>query len=142
MRIFPKDIDTRDLRTLCVDGDFHCESNAMSACDTCSNPGHCCKDFVLHNGKTGVAFPEGDWENRANAYIARHSLPFKALRIDNSQFHETLEGHVGVRYMCPLLTPEGRCGDYENRPALCREYEPLSDRLCVMYVEPITSDQL
>lgn len=35
-------------------------------------------------------------------------------------------------FWCPELTREGRCGDYPNRPDLCRSYEPMSDRLCVM----------
>lgn len=28
---------------------------------------------------------------------------------------------------CTLLTPEGLCGNYENRPDLCRNYLPGSD---------------
>lgn len=29
--------------------------------------------------------------------------------------------------------PDGRCGDYENRPALCRSFEPQSEALCVHF---------
>lgn len=39
-----------------------------------------------------------------------------------------------VFWSCKNLTPEGRCGDYENRPELCRTYEPGQDLLCVEYV--------
>ena len=31
---------------------------------------------------------------------------------------------------CTLLDENGRCSDYENRPAVCRNYEPASDQLC------------
>lgn len=34
---------------------------------------------------------------------------------------------------CPKLLPNGRCGDYENRPGLCRSYQPLDDGLCVHF---------
>lgn len=35
---------------------------------------------------------------------------------------------------CPMLDWDtGRCTDYENRPTLCREYQPMSDPLCAMH---------
>ena len=37
------------------------------------------------------------------------------------------------RYSCPILTPDGRCGDYENRPSLCASYRPGQDGLCAIY---------
>ncbi len=39
---------------------------------------------------------------------------------------------------CPLLV-DGRCSDYENRPALCRYFRAGSDKLCCMWEEPICS---
>lgn len=37
-------------------------------------------------------------------------------------------------WWCPNLSPTtGRCLDYENRPFACRDYEPGTDRLCVLY---------
>jgi len=33
-------------------------------------------------------------------------------------------------FWCPRLGRDGRCTDYENRPALCRSYEPGTDPLC------------
>ena len=34
---------------------------------------------------------------------------------------------------CPVLGRDGRCTDYENRPALCRSFEAGSDPLCAMH---------
>jgi Fe-S-cluster containining protein len=43
---------------------------------------------------------------------------------------------MGVwRFWCPVLDIKtGRCGDYENRPALCKSYRAGSDTLCAMHV--------
>lgn len=116
----------------------------MSACDTCPKPGSCCNDFQLHGKTTTTVFPENDWEGRASIWLKRHELPFLPLRIDrDATFTDPVpDGHVAIRYMCPKLSPEGRCGDYENRPPLCRDYQPGQDRLCAVYVEPVTEDQL
>lgn len=37
-------------------------------------------------------------------------------------------------FNCKNLLPNGRCGDYENRPDLCRRFEPASGPLCVHYM--------
>lgn len=43
-------------------------------------------------------------------------------------------------FWCPVLTTEGRCGDHANRPDLCRNYDAMTDGLCVLgppgYHEP------
>lgn len=35
---------------------------------------------------------------------------------------------------CTQLQPNGRCGIYENRPQLCRDFAPGEGPLCVHYV--------
>lgn len=65
-------------------------------------------------------------------------------------------GHIGVpfmplyklpdgrwRYWCPRLGVDGRCTNYENRPKLCRLYQPKSDFLCTEYdgVPPVETSQ-
>lgn len=40
------------------------------------------------------------------------------------------------RFWCPLLGRDGRCTDYENRPALCRTYQSGEDALCAEWVPP------
>lgn len=99
-----------------------------SACDTCKDPGYCCKRLML-GGVTEEKFP-----TLAEAReVAKHwpfepnGLPFLPMRV--------VQGHW--LFTCPRLDWEtGRCKDYENRPALCRNYQPLSDPLCAMYVPP------
>ena len=64
----------------------------------------------------------------------REELPFVPFK----QLHTTADLASGRTYSewnfsCPLLTPEGRCADYENRPHACRAYEPRSDALCVHF---------
>lgn len=97
----------------------------MSACDTCREPGYCCKRLML-GGVTEDAFPTklealliaAAWPYEANG------LPFVPVTV--------LQGYW--LYTCPMLDWDtGLCSDYENRPKLCRDYEPLSDPLCAMY---------
>jgi len=115
----------------------------MSACDTCSSPGACCKDFALNVG----LFDKDSWKDDAAKKMVHHKLPFIPLRLavegnETAGGPSEIDGRVSIRFSCPLVTPEGLCGDYENRPQLCKDYQPLSDRLCAMYVEPVTEDQL
>lgn len=79
---------------------------------------------------------------RGIEYAERHHLPFIPLDTYASTAADAMPGYVGIRWQCKNLTPEGRCGDYENRPNLCRIYEPGEDRLCAVYIEPITKDKL
>jgi len=46
---------------------------------------------------------------------------------------EVVNEHGYWIFNCPVLGPDGRCGDYENRPATCRSYEPGVDALCVLH---------
>lgn len=114
----------------------------MSACDTCPKPGNCCNDFSLTGGGSiwAKGFSVDSWMEGGTQYMKDIGLPFLPLRIDEKI--ESVGGEVALRYTCPLVTPAGRCGDYENRPQLCRDYQPGDDRLCVLYVEPVTSDAL
>lgn len=37
-------------------------------------------------------------------------------------------------WWCPNLNAKtGRCDDYANRPFACRDYEPKTDRLCILH---------
>ena len=38
-------------------------------------------------------------------------------------------------FSCDALQTDGRCGIYETRPKLCRDFKPGSDPLCVHYGE-------
>lgn len=90
-----------------------------SLCDSCYAPGACCKHFTLFGraepGDRGLPLDEG---NAARA-IAYHGLPFEVI------------ADAGGAVRCSRLLPSGRCGDYENRPQMCRDLEPGLDPLCV-----------
>ena len=43
----------------------------------------------------------------------------------------------GWKLWCVNLTSEGRCGDYDHRPALCRDFEPGQNSLCVKWEPPV-----
>jgi Fe-S-cluster containining protein len=115
----------------------------MSACDTCAKPGACCHDFALNGRNGGLRFDADNWQWQAEEKMEFYGMPFKPLRIDPQKHDgEADSSLVAVRFTCPKVTPEGRCSIYETRPQLCRDYAAGSDKLCVMYVEPVTEDQL
>jgi Fe-S-cluster containining protein len=100
----------------------------MSLCDTCRNPGRCCTGFHLTTRAdtpntyldalilmATIDHADGTWL-RGRAL----GLPFMPL----------VKRSGAWLYWCPLLK-DGRCSDYENRPQLCRTFEPGSDTLCV-----------
>jgi len=102
-----------------------------SLCDRCRSPGRCCTGLALSATGAGP-----DWMR------GRHSLEVYAALA--TAWHG--EGKLGLpflplmrredgtwRFWCPVLGRDGRCGDYANRPDLCRAYEAGSDRLCAMH---------
>ncbi len=92
-----------------------------SMCDSCMKPGHCCRSVFLTGGPFGdpMSFEKVEHE------LMRWKLPFRPL--------EYREDEHRWRFWCPNLQRDGRCGDYENRPQLCRDYEPGREGLCVHY---------
>lgn len=60
------------------------------------------------------------------------NLPFQPTEI-HGLFTDEDSGrrYVTYAYSCPELLPNGRCGIYENRPNVCRDYKPGTDALCV-----------
>lgn len=112
----------------------------MGLCDTCKQPGACCRDIPIYVGRSWGNFFPRDWPERAAAELAQKlpGHPFIPLRLEIFPEDQIIgtDPYGAGRWSCSNLTPEGRCGDYENRPELCRNYEAGSDRLCVMYVPP------
>lgn len=109
----------------------------MSICDTCPKPGACCTDFALNIGRLS----KDNWQVEATRKMRAHNLPFAPLRLavtgkETDGQEAEFNGRVMIRFTCPLVTPEGRCSDYENRPHLCRAYQPKQDALCVLYGAP------
>lgn len=115
----------------------------MSTCDNCPKPGACCTDFALNIGRV----PAATWLEAAKKKIEGHNLPFYPSRPSKPGMEiagEPLEvdGMIYVRFSCTRLTPEGRCGDYERRPMLCRVYQPKQDSLCVLHEPPATEQPI
>lgn len=105
----------------------------MSLCETCRAPGACCSGFGLN-----ITFKADGWMEQAAIDMAERGLPFVPIApIFGDGGMRLPEGHVPVRFRCTLLGSDGRCGDYENRPDLCRHYEPASDPLCAEYVRTL-----
>lgn len=104
---------------------------ARLLCDNCKRPGACCCGFdINHSDLNSLQTPL-----EVMVEMATRGLPFMPLLrrtagIPNAEW-------AVWRFWCPILDLQtGRCGDYANRPALCRTYESGSDRLCSMWNEP------
>ncbi len=61
----------------------------------------------------------------------RRGLPFRRL-------FRTPDGRW--QYWCPVLRRDGRCGDYANRPAVCRVMIPGTGKPCCYNVPGIAPD--
>lgn len=93
------------------------------SCDTCSKPGHCCKGFGL---------------NTSNNDPLGISMELMQNGLTMFELVQTVEPQEGQRikhlFRCTMLEPDGRCGIYESRPKLCRDYKPGSDPMCVYHI--------
>lgn len=92
-------------------------------CDNCPDPGVCCERFFLIGCGGAIHFDPatyGEGAETPERFLARYALPFRFLRL--------LDNGAAV-FTCPLIV-DGRCSDYENRPALCRVFAVNGDRAC------------
>jgi len=118
---------------------------AMSLCDTCRDPGVCCRGMSLN-----IVYPPEMTRKEVaehthagtNPYSEKKSEPlpsFNPIRPSGRYISRGQRKPDSVRwlYSCTNLDEEtGRCNDYENRPKLCRDFEPASNPLCVHYDGP------
>lgn len=112
----------------------------MSLCDACSKPGACCRSFLLiANGATLTSWDD-EGEAGALSVAKGQGLPFVPNEKRETYLDESGRAYSAWNYRCPLLTESGRCGDYENRPQLCRDYEPGTDGLCVYFSRKETEE--
>ena len=119
---------------------------ASFLCDHCKLPGRCCTGFTLNHH---AVRPEAS-DLEVLAFLAtvvtsndpRDGMPLVGTTKGSTNIMIGLpfmplsntEGYR--RFWCfNLDVTTGRCGDYENRPALCRHFEPGTDELCAMWVE-------
>lgn len=105
-----------------------CVQASMSLCDTCIQPGNCCRGFVL----VGKGFSPDNWQQEAQDLVNRNGMPFfKAVRPTLQLYRDS--DVIGAFYNCDRLGADGRCTDYENRPQTCVRYEAGADALCSMH---------
>ena len=104
-----------------------------SACDTCRRPGECCKLFTLN-----IHAPVSRWHEEMREKLDRHGLefitPISPSPVARALHPDKPELLMNGFFSCTRLGDDGRCSDYENRPELCRIFEPGSDPLCIEYV--------
>ncbi len=105
----------------------------MSICDRCIQPGACCRGFRL-----SLRFEPGMTTEAVHAEMMSRSTEPERVA-DMVPVHENDpppedEGRVRWTFNCSRLRADGRCGNHKDRPQLCRDFQPLSDRLCVMHI--------
>ena len=115
-----------------------------SACDTCRDPGYCCRNFTL-----SVVFPAGMHRDDVDKHVAEGTDPWgepgqrdgeatpfmHPIRITGRLAYRGQHKPHGVKwgFSCDRLGPDGRCMQYEDRPSICRSYKPKTDLLCIEY---------
>jgi Fe-S-cluster containining protein len=99
----------------------------MNACAACPDKGRCCREFYI--SKDGIGILSDSLES-VSEYVAKElELPFTPLYNINE---------FGWVFKCDWLREDGRCGDYEHRPELCRLYHAGSSLLCLMSPQLVT----
>lgn len=95
-------------------------------CSICPDPGRCCRRFNFHH-----SFWVEDGFTVAQLKLRDAGVPFiiedwlaKSKTEDGSEY-------ASVVVHCPKVTAEGLCSIYDDRPDICRNFQPGSDRLCV-----------
>ena len=103
-------------------------TDVKSLCDTCHSPGACCKNFSL--GRTFWF----DGDDTVELFLKSNDFPFVPILVEEHESEKKGGRKYGsYRFSCPKLTAEGRCSIYEDRPYVCRQYEPASSSLCVYF---------
>jgi Fe-S-cluster containining protein len=112
-----------------------------SLCESCADPGRCCQSFTI----SSILFPFGTSRDVVRKHlrsgtrprsprVPAEPLPFEPTR-PCTYYGEDPKGPPEEEawiYSCPELK-DGRCSIYDERPLLCRNYQPGKDLLCAMY---------
>lgn len=116
-----------------------------SPCDSCRDPGACCRAFTVN-----IDFPVGMERDEVREHVRKGTDPFGGRRRHEKLPHfEPLRPsrwwagngarrpeRVNWMFDCAALGPDGRCTVYDDRPDVCRAYEPKSDPMCVEFDGP------
>lgn len=106
--------------------------NKVDCMRDCPDLGHCCKRFVL-NVKRAMPFDERKSIKGARRKLRQSNLPFKPVELCKDKRYPHDSGRQVWWFTCPLLGEDGKCGDYDNRPDLCKKFVPGGgDHLCLI----------
>lgn len=113
-----------------------------SPCDSCRDPGYCCRNFTI-----SVVFPADMPRAEVQKHVSEGTDPWDG-NCDGELTPFMHPNRIATRYAfrgehkphgviwafsCDRLGADGRCTQYEDRPRLCRTYEPKDDLLCIEY---------
>lgn len=103
----------------------------MSICDHCYAPGYCCKGFTVHCEDGERTFwLEG--KDTVAKHIKRRKWPFIATETGRFIDKDSGKEYASYKFHCPHLTAKGRCAIWQQRPKICRDFEPAGGSpLCI-----------
>jgi hypothetical protein len=121
-----------------IEAEIEAEANA---CETCPKPGTCCTGFPLPGSETGkmtkleaMVWAASHLYTLPDMYRTSVGLPFVPMKRIPVNWGN--RGEEAWLWSCVDLLPNGRCGNYENRPyGPCVLYKPGTDRLCAIHPE-------
>lgn len=115
----------------------------MSICDSCRDPGACCKGFTINR-----EFPYFMPANEVEKHIHNGTDPWDSTSAKNHPKHpyfypihrnwlycfkgQQKPHSARWTFNCTRLI-QGRCTKYDERPEICKNYEPKHDLLCIEY---------
>lgn len=114
---------------------------AVSVCDTCFDPGRCCRNFPLNvcpPSEHATLLEAMVWAASCSYYGPAREELFGLPFIP----HERDVAANTFRWHCSNLQADGRCGDYVYRPEACVRYMPGTDESCTLYDPPPKSPSL
>lgn len=98
-------------------------------CGKCHAPGSCCSGFNLMS-VIGWCTPEDHPKELQKALNTLKELDMEYFVFDKVMPDVIWStGLISTFFKCTKLK-DGRCSDYENRPATCINYRPMQDMLC------------
>jgi Fe-S-cluster containining protein len=102
----------------------------MSLCDRCRDPGACCRDIALNIDPDVTTKLEAlAWVASIRPGTGEIGLPFIPIERRAGGGDEAFERWI---WSCIYLQPDGRCGNYDGRPQMCRNFEPGVSQPCAM----------
>lgn len=110
---------------------------ALPMCEVCPDPGRCCRKLHLNEVYPDKTSALAFWRESGtplHALVLMASWGFPFMPVEAHEFEVDGKPARTFSYSCGELRVDGRCGVYEDRPQLCRDYAPGQDAMCVYHV--------